>query len=143
VATVLDAYALIALVRGEPAADEVELILRRGGAAVSSVNFGEAVDVLHRRFGIPERELQLALGTLVSAGLDVVSTTERHAWRTAEIRARHYSRRGSELSLADCFAIAVTGEHDEIATSDLPLARAARAEGLAVVALPDSRGRRP
>jgi PIN domain nuclease of toxin-antitoxin system len=48
----LDAFALIALLRDEPAADEVETILRRGEAAMSAVNLAEALDVLQRVDGI-------------------------------------------------------------------------------------------
>jgi len=73
----------------------------------------------------------------------VVSVDERLAWRAAELRRRHYARRTSELSLADCVALAAVGSADSLATADAPLARAAQAEALEVVALPDSRGRRP
>jgi uncharacterized protein with PIN domain len=143
VATVLDAYPLIALLRAEPAADEVEAILREGNAALSAVNLAEALDVLERRFGVPNRELRSALGLLLSAGLEVRPVSEALAWRAAELRARWYARQGSELSLADCFALASVAEDDRLATADRPLAEAARAEGLAVMPLPDSQGQRP
>jgi uncharacterized protein with PIN domain len=142
-AIVLDAYPLIALLRAERAADEVEAILREGDAAVSAVNLGEALDVLERRFGVPTQELRSALDLLLSGGLEVLAVSERQAWRAAELRARRYARQRSELSLADCFALASMEDDDRLATADRPLAEAARAEGFAVLPLPDSRGRRP
>jgi uncharacterized protein with PIN domain len=142
-ATVLDAYPLIAFVRAEPAADEVETILRDGDAAMSAVNLGEALDVLERRLGVPNRELRSALGLAIAGGLEVLAVSEAQAWRAAELRARWYAPRQSELSLADCFALAAVGADDRLATSDRPLADAARGEGLTVLPLPDSQGRRP
>jgi uncharacterized protein with PIN domain len=142
-ATVLDAYPLIALLRAEPAADEVEAILREGNAAMSAVNLAETLDVLERRFAVPNSDLRSALGQLISAGLEVRGVSEPQAWRAAELRARRYARQRCELSLADCFALSSVGEGDRLATADRPLAEAARAEGLAVTPLPDSQGQRP
>ena len=49
----------------------------------------------------------------------------------------------AEISLADCFLLAAVGHGDSVVTADGPVARAARAEGMDVIAVPDSRGRRP
>lgn len=141
--TLLDAYPLIALLADEPPASEVALVLGQGDISITSVNLGEALDVLERVHGVPERVLRGAIETLAAAGLAVVPVLDAEAWRAAALRARHYRRRVSEISLADCFLLAVARPGDRVATSDRPLARAARAEGIDVIALPDSRGRRP
>jgi uncharacterized protein with PIN domain len=141
--TVLDAFALVALALDEPAAPEVEAALRRGGCRVAAVNFAEAIDQLGRVHDRPGGELRAAFGSLLGEVLDVVATDEAIAWRAAELRRRHYRRRRSELSLADCVALATTPPGDRLATSDPPLAAAARAEGIDVLALPDTAGRRP
>ena len=47
------------------------------------------------------------------------------------------------VPLADCFLIAAAGADDSVATADGPVAEAAREEGIAVHALPDSGGDRP
>ena len=47
------------------------------------------------------------------------------------------------MSLADCVALATAAAARAIATADPPLAAAARAEGIDVIALPDSEGRAP
>ena len=142
-AVVLDAFALVALALDEPAASEVESLLRRGDACVSAVNLAEAIDQLGRVHGRPVVELQAAFDPVLDDAVTVLPTDRASAWRVAELRRRHYRRRGSELSLADCCALAAAGAQDTLATADPPLARAARAEGVAVAALPDSAGRRP
>jgi PIN domain nuclease of toxin-antitoxin system len=142
-AAVLDAFPLVALALGEPAAEEVELVLRRGDAVVSGLNLSEAIDQLSRVFGHEHEQVREAFGPLIGDGVRVVPFDEAAAWRAAELRGRHYRRRTSELSLADCTVIAAASAGDSIVTADGPLARAARAEELDVIALPDSRGRRP
>jgi PIN domain nuclease of toxin-antitoxin system len=140
---VLDAFALVALTLDEPAAAEVEAILRRGDCVVSAVNLAEALDQLGRVHGRTADELRAAFGPVLDEVLAVVAPDEAVAWRAAELRRRHYRRRASELSLADCVALASTRSTDELATADRPLARAARAEGIGLLALPDTAGRRP
>ena len=60
------------------------------------------------------------------------------------LRARYYRKRQCEISLGDCFALALAKRRRaSLATSDPDLASAARSEGVAIVPLPDSRGTRP
>ena len=131
----LDAFALIALLADEPAADEVEALLRRGEAAITAVNLAEALDVLQRVQGIPRERLQALTTPLVAEQLDLVALDERIARDAADIRARHYHRTRAPLSLADCIMLAATGESDALATADGPLIRVAEAEGIPVTAL--------
>jgi PIN domain nuclease of toxin-antitoxin system len=140
----LDAFALIALLRDEPAADEVETILRRGEAAMSAVNLAEALDVLQRVDGIDRARLDTLTGPLIRESLVLLAVEERTARDGADIRARRYHRTREPLSLADCLLLAAArGAQAVVATADRPLASAARAEEIEVAALPDSRGRRP
>jgi predicted nucleic acid-binding protein len=141
---VLDAYALVALLAAEPAGREVRRLLEEEQCAVSVLNLSEAADVLQRSRGIDVARTRGVVTGLAPSSLVVLDVDERCGWRAAEIRARHYRRRGTEISLADCvlLATAVPGR-DSVATSDSPVARIAGTEGLDVVALPDSRGRRP
>jgi PIN domain nuclease of toxin-antitoxin system len=139
----LDAYALVAFLANEPAADEVEKLLRTGDASVTVVNLAEAVDVLQRVHGITPDEVRQAVETLLGDTLAVVAQSTGDAWRAAELRTRYYDRTRRPLSLADCFLIAAVAADDQIASSDAPLAETAREEGLTVRALPDSTGARP
>lgn len=140
---VLDAYALVALLGDEPAAPEVDSLLRESRASISSVNLAEAIDIACRLHDLEEGDVRAAVEPLLDDRLEVVVADERHAWRAAHLRVLHYDRRRSPLSLADCFLLASATEGDRVATADEPVAEAARAEGFEVVALPDSEGRRP
>lgn len=133
----------MALAREEPAAAEVEIILRRGGSRVSAVNLAEAVDQLGRVHGHSPHQLREVFEPLFAGTVEVMDVTESSAWHAADFRRAHCRRRISELSLADCFVLAAAQAGDVIVTADPPLARAAETEGLEVVGVPDSRGRRP
>ena len=134
----LDAYALIAFAADEPAADEVEIVLRRGSAAVTAVNLAEAIDVLARRHGQSQDRLHATLDPLLDGTVLVHPVSQQQAWRAAELRSRHYHRRSSPLSLADCMLLAAAGPEDSLVTADIPIAVAAGAESITVIALPGS-----
>jgi predicted nucleic acid-binding protein len=139
----LDAYALLAFFRGEPAADPVAALLRSGDVGVPSINLVEVADHLVRRDGNDLGLVEEVVAGLTAGGLAVVHTDDGTPLAAARTRARHYRARGSALSLPDCILLASAGPGDTIATADRPVIAAARAEGIAVVPLPDSRGRRP
>ena len=132
----LDAYALIALLADEPAADEVEALLRRGEAAITAVNLAEALDVLQRVQGIPRERLEALTTPLVGERMTFVAIDERMARDAADIRARRYHRTRAPLSLADCILLAATGASDALATADGPLIAVAEAENVQVRTLP-------
>jgi predicted nucleic acid-binding protein len=139
----LDAYALIALALDEPAAADVERILRDGDVAIASVNLFEVLDYLVRRAGLTEADAHAHVSLVVGDAIAVTPVTELHARRGAFLRARHYRPAEQELSLADCVLLACAGDDDEIATADPALAAVARAEEIGLVPLPDTRGERP
>lgn len=140
--TLLDAYALVAFLADEPAAAEVERLLRGGDTAVLVVNLAEALDVTQRAHGVSEAELRAALEPLLGDVVAVTVQREDAAWRAAELRTKYYDRRSCPLSLADCLLLAAA-DGDSVATADFALAGALRAEGMRVVPLPDSAGSRP
>lgn len=142
--TLLDSSALVALFVEEPAAEEVEDLLRSGEARIVSVNLAETIDVLVRIFGNELEDVEGRLVPLLVDALDVVVVDEPAARRGAEIRITYYNPRDMELSLADCLLVGTAADTaDSIATSDGPLAMVARMEGIELIALPDSFGRRP
>ena len=141
--TFLDAQALIAFMVGEPAADEVEEILAYGEASIASVNLAETVDIALRVHGVPRGRLMAELSALTRSSLEVVDCDEPRATRAGELRSRYYRSRDCPVSIADCVLVASTAPQDVIATSDGPVLEVARAEGVAVIPLPDSQGNRP
>ena len=140
----VDSYGLIALARDEPAAAEVEALLRdAAGAAMPSVNLFEVVDYLVRRAGWPEEDVRVALALLLDEAVRVLAVGAEIAWHGASLRARYYAKTVCEVSLADCILLASAGAGDSIAAADPAIAFVARAEGIEVVRLSDSRGGRP
>jgi predicted nucleic acid-binding protein len=141
---VLDAHPLIALIRGEPAADEVESLLNREESVVPSINLAEALDQLLRIDLHDHALLEGMVATLTTDRLSVLGLDERLAWATAELRAQHYHRSIRALSVADCVLLASARQLDaSIVTSDPAVAETARLEAIDLIALPDSQGRRP
>jgi predicted nucleic acid-binding protein len=141
--TVLDTQALIALLAAEPAAPEVEAILRGrdGIATISAVTIAEVIDVLVRTRGQRVDTAGDYVSGLLAGGLEVVPLDEDVSRLAGALRARHWDSRGRPVSMADCIVLATAiTVREPLATSDRPLLAAARAEGCPVVALPDSRG---
>jgi uncharacterized protein with PIN domain len=141
--TLLDAYALVAFVAEEPAAEEVEELLRVGRCGLTTINLAEAVDVVRRVHGLREEDLRELAEPLLDDAIAVIRPSQEQAWRSAGLRVRYYDRRRSPLSMADCFLLAAAGSDDEVATADPLVAEVARAERIAVKALPDTAGQRP
>lgn len=139
----LDAAALVALLRDEPAAPRVAVALRAEGTAIVAANLAEAVDVLMRREGVAESAVRTAIGRLTSTRLGVIPVDEALAWRAGILRARRYHRTRAPLSLGDCLCLAAVRDETIVLTSDAAMLRTARAERLAAEPLRDSRGRMP
>jgi len=141
--SVLDAQAVVAAFVGEPAAGEVEVLLRGGDGPprISAANVAEIIDVLGR-FRSQGVELVVErLDWLIAGGLQVTAVDDGIARRAGAIRARRYHARQRPISLADCLALATALALDDVlATSDPHLLDTATAEGYRVRALPDSRG---
>lgn len=140
----LDAAALVALLRDEPAAGRVAEALRVGEAAITAINLGETIDVVVRRGGVAPTDARRVIGRLTAGALAVIPVDEATAWRAAELRARRYHRSLAPLSLSDCVCLVAASEiQGTVLTSDGPMLHVARAEGIAAEALPDSGGRMP
>lgn len=92
----LDAWALIAFLDDEPAADAVEAYVTQGGCVMSWVNAGE-VQYVQERKGYGDA-VRVALAGLASHGALVDATGPRvRAAATLKARVRG-------VSFADCFA---------------------------------------
>jgi len=142
--TVLDAFALIAALTGEPATEIVRAEFRQGEVLISSVNMAEVIDHLVRVGQFPEEMVLSRLEWLKNGGLTISPIDESIGELAGLLRARHYHRTSAALSLADCMALALCMRRGSaLATADPTLARVARREKVTVMALPDSQGRKP
>lgn len=139
---VLDAYAVIAALVGERAGAEVQPLLSSG--VVCGPNLTEVFDVCVRVHGNDESIVRERIGWLLTGGLQVTPLDTAMALAAGSLRAKHYRKRLCEVSQGDCHALALAqGRRLPLVTADPHLARAASAEGVKVVGLPDSRGHRP
>jgi predicted nucleic acid-binding protein len=135
VSTVLDAYALIALLLDEPAAEDVERILRAGDAAVTSVNYGEGLDRLVRARRMPEPRVRAAFEPLLDASLRRIDVGFPVVETAVRLRAKHYHRERRPLSLADCICVAAAGSDGKVATADEAMLAVAKAVAVGTVPL--------
>ena len=137
---VLDAYAVLAFLKGEPAAAEVHGLLD-GADLVSLTTLGvaEVLDHLVRIVGATEEDAVLDLAQLRLS--DPPALDPGLAARAGLLRARHYHRRDRAVSLADCVAAetarSVTGT---LATSDPHLLDLCHHEAVNVIPLPGTTG---
>lgn len=144
--TLFDAQALVAFLVGEPAASEVEARLRdpEDRSITCAASIAEIVDVTTRLMAIDSEAVKERLDWLVAAGLTTIDVDDGIGRVAGDLRARHYDRRDRPVSLGDCLALATAmREGEALATADPPLIAAAREEGVAVVPLADSQGKRP
>ncbi|MCC6223712.1 MAG: hypothetical protein IT201_09530 [Thermoleophilia bacterium] len=86
----LDAYALIALLGGDPAAGHVRALLREGDAAVATANLVEVLDLLQRVRGVPIARVAELVDPVLEGPLTAVPLDIATARRAAELRAGHY-----------------------------------------------------
>ena len=134
-AVVLDSQPIVALLLGEPTAAEVEGLLRTGAARISTVSIAEVLDVLTRREGLPWDDVEIVVAGLLDEALEPIAPDVSAAYRAADVRQRHFSRRDCRISLGDCFVVATARTGDRIATGDRALLEVARTEGFDVVEL--------
>ena len=101
---VLDAFALLALIRHEPAEPQVRELLERGLRreailSMSIVNWGEVAYEIERRNGVDELSRVVAL--IDAAPIELVDAGRDVATRAASFKVR------GRVSYADCFALAL------------------------------------
>lgn len=139
--TVLDAYAVLAYLKGEVAAAEVRALFEDAAETLTALGVAEVMDHLIRIAGADEEDAVLDLAQLgLLDGRPVDSTLGIAAGR---LRARHYDRRRCQVSLADCVAAeAARAGGEALATADPDLLDVCHAEGIAVVVLTGSAGTR-
>lgn len=138
--TILDAYAVLAFLKDEAAAGEVEQLIIDGGA-LTAVGVAEVIDHLVRLGGADEEEATLDLAQL---GLDdAIAVDGNLAGAAGRFRARRYHRTRCPISLADCVAAeAARHSGQPLASADPALLDACHREQIDVTALPGTDGSR-
>ncbi len=141
--TVLDAYAVIAYLRDEPAAAEVTALLRQP-TTLAAVNAAEIMDQMVRVWRQDRDDVEVAIAMLARDGMTITDATASIAFEAGRLRATHYDKKLCSVSMADCFAAATAllGAH-AVATSDPHLVAIMLEEKGKVHPLPDRRGNSP
>jgi predicted nucleic acid-binding protein len=139
VTAVLDAFSVLALLKGEPAARRVRALVEAGGSTLTVLGVAEVIDHLVRIVGVEQEDAALDLAQLDLAEPQPLSAeVVLHA---GFLRARHYHRTTRAVSLADCIAAGAARSLDSpLATSDPHLLDLCHEEGIDVIPLPDTRG---
>mgnify|MGYP002632248279 FL=1 len=138
--TVLDAYAVIAYLLNEPAADDVAELFTRP-TVLASVNAAEVMDQMVRVWKHDPDDVDVALAMLTKVNMVIAPARPEIALSAGRLRARHYDKHTCSVSMADCFAAATALDMKlALATSDPHLAPLMAAENGHVSRLPDSRG---
>jgi PIN domain nuclease of toxin-antitoxin system len=107
---VLDAWAVVALLRDESSAERVEQLIDAGEASISSVNLGEVLYTLLRSHG---SDLADGLVAGVRDGVRVIDPD----WPLVQAAAR--IKAGGPLSYADAFSVATGARYEApVATGD-------------------------
>lgn len=137
--TVLDAYAVIAYLRDEPAADEVRPLLEAGDTALTAVGLAEVLDHLVRLASAEEDEAVLDLAQL--GLIDAIPVEASIGSAAGRLRARRYHRTRCPISMADCIAAETARvTHQPLGTADPDLLDVCLAERIEIVPLPGSDG---
>ena len=139
--TILDPYAVLAFLKNETAASEVEALIAAGGTSLTVVGLAEVLDHLIRLGGADEEDASLDVAQLRLD--DPVPVDEKLSAAAGRLRARHYHRTRCSVSLADYLAAEVArSQHRSLATSDPALLDVCHHEGIAVIVLTGSDGTR-
>jgi predicted nucleic acid-binding protein len=139
VTAVLDAFSVLALLKGEPAARQVRALVEAGGSTLTVLGVAEVIDHLVRIVGVEQEDAALDLAQLDLAEPQPLSAEV--ALLAGFVRARHYHRTTRAVSLADCIVAEAARSHNSpVATSDPHLLDLCHEEGIDVIPLPDTRG---
>ncbi|MEZ5182279.1 MAG: PIN domain-containing protein [Acidimicrobiales bacterium] len=137
---VLDAYAVLALLKGEAAASDVRRLLEGAEPTMlTALGVAEVIDHLVRLVQVDDEAASLDLAQL--GLLDPPALDAPTAAAAGRLWARRYHRTACAVSLADCVAAEVARrEGARLATADPHLLDVCHVERIAVHALPATDG---
>ena len=141
---VFDADPLVSVLLDRPGAKKIAAALDADltECRVSSITYSRVIERVARESRSSARDVAGVIDWWIAGGLSVDPVDADLAAAAAAIRAEHYDRERSPISLVDCHAMALAAAHHaELAASDAGVLRVAKALGLAVLALPDQTGK--
>jgi predicted nucleic acid-binding protein len=139
---VLDAQLVVAFLKNEPAAAEVEALLNGPERPrLTALGVAEVLDHLVRVLGADADDAALDLGQLgLANGIELDAGT---GLRAARLRAAYHDREHRPVTLPRCVAAEIARADDApLAAADRAILDVCHAEGIPVLALPDGEGLR-
>ena len=112
----LDTWAMLAYLDGEPAAHDVRRVLRHARrkhviVLFSIINYGESLYIIEREHGL--QQAQRAVGIIDQLALHVVPADRSVVFEAAHVKARY------PISYADAFSVALAKRsHGRVMTGD-------------------------
>ena len=105
----LDTWAVLAYLDGEPGAQQVRQLLRNArrkhvSVLFSIINYGECLSVIERELGL--EHAQRAVGIIDQLALHVAPVDRSLVFEAAHVKARY------PLSYADAFSVALAKRHN-------------------------------
>lgn len=114
---VLDSFALLAFLQGEPGKERVKTLLQAAGREecqvfLSWINLGEILYIVEREKGF--EQAQIALGHIQALPIQLLEATPQAVLEAAHLKARY------PLAYADAFALAAALEREAILVTGDP-----------------------
>lgn len=113
---VVDTWAMLAYLNGEPAANDVRQLLRRARkkqalVLFSLINYGESLEIIEREQGL--QPVQKAIAIIDQLAIHVVTVDRGLVFEAAHIKAQY------PISYADAFSVALAKRnHAKVMTGD-------------------------
>jgi ribonuclease VapC len=132
---VLDSWAVLAYLSGEPAAQQVRQVLRTARrnqvvVLLSLIAYGECLHIIEREQGL--QQAQRAVGIIDQLALRVMPVDRPLVFEAAHVKARY------RVSYADAFSVALAARHHGRVMTGDPEFKAVESE-IPVLWLPDRR----
>lgn len=143
---VFDADPLVSVLLDAPGAKKIAAALDADltMCRVSAVTYSRVIERVARESSSAAGDVAGVMDWWIAGGLTIDAVDTELAGTAAAIRAEHYHRDSTPISLVDCHAIALAVRHHaELAASDSAVLRVAKSVGLDVLALPDNTGNAP
>jgi uncharacterized protein with PIN domain len=141
---VFDADPLVSVLLDRPGAKKIAGVLDHDLTAcrVSAVTYSRVIERVARESSGAATDVAGVIDWWIAGGLSIDPVDAELACAAAAIRAEHYDRNETPISLVDCHAMALAAAHHaELAASDAAVLRVGKALGLSVRALPDHTGK--
>lgn len=143
---VFDADPLVSVLLNAPGAKKIAAVLDADltMCRMSSMTYSRVIERVARESSSTAIDVAGVIDWWIAGGLSIDPVDAGLACAAAAIRAEHYDRDHSPISLVDCHALALAvAHHAELAASDAAVLRVGRSLGLKVLPLPDQTGTVP